>query len=89
MHLRLRFSNKKVILKFCLCLLYFIDISVSAESKSIKKKISYQAIDNKVDEESGIKHNQTNKPNISENTCNSFNQYSVSMTLVTKLDGSY
>ena len=24
--LRLRFSNKKVILKFCLCLLYFIDI---------------------------------------------------------------
>ena len=49
MNLRLRFSNKKVILKFCLCLLYFIDISVSAESKSIKKKISYQAIDNKVD----------------------------------------
>jgi hypothetical protein len=39
--------------------------------------------------ESGVKHNQTNKPNISENTCNSFNQYSVSMMLVTKLDGSY
>jgi hypothetical protein len=32
---------------------------------------------------------QTNKPNISENICNSFNQYSVSMMLITKLDGSY
>jgi hypothetical protein len=31
----------------------------------------------------------TNKPNISENTCNSFNQYSVSMMLVIKLHGSY
>jgi hypothetical protein len=39
-----------MILKFCLCLLYFIDISVSAESKSIKKEISYQVIDKKVDE---------------------------------------
>jgi hypothetical protein len=39
--------------------------------------------------ESGVKHDQTNKPNISENTCNSFNQYSVSMMLVIKLDGSY
>jgi hypothetical protein len=34
---------------------------------------------------SQLKHNQTNKPKISENTCKSFNQYSVSMMLVTKL----
>jgi hypothetical protein len=33
--LRLGFSIKKVILKFCLCLLFYWHISVSAESKSI------------------------------------------------------
>jgi hypothetical protein len=48
--LRLRFSIKKVILKFCLCLLFYWNISLSAESKSIQKKINYQAIDNRVDE---------------------------------------
>jgi hypothetical protein len=48
--LRLRFSIKKVILKFCLCLLYFIDIYQYQLRVRVYNKINYQAIDNKVDE---------------------------------------